>query len=162
MTVSANPMARSYSQEDIQQILNLAIAQQAHAGEFSHEQLLEIATELGISAAGLQVAEQEWLNQQGELQKRQAFNAHRWHNLQKRFSKYLIVNTFLVLLNLVTGFSFPWSLYIVLFSGLGLGLNVWSIYQTKGEAYERAFRRWQRKHQLRRLVDTWLGKWLNA
>src|SRR4028118_1350821 len=95
MTVSETKIIRSYHQEDIQQILNLAIARQASGGEFSHEQLVEIAVELGISAETLQEAEQEWLVQQKDGQKRQEFNSYRRSKLQKRFGKYAIVNSFL-------------------------------------------------------------------
>jgi len=48
MTASDPKITRSYHQEDIQQILNIAIARQVHKGEFSREQLLEIAAELEI------------------------------------------------------------------------------------------------------------------
>ena len=49
MTVSEAKSSRSYYQEDIQQILQIAIARQVQDAEFSHEQLLEIAAELEIS-----------------------------------------------------------------------------------------------------------------
>lgn len=50
MAVSESKITRSYHQEDIQQILQIAIARQADDTEFSHEQLLEIAAELEISS----------------------------------------------------------------------------------------------------------------
>jgi hypothetical protein len=43
MTTSDSRITKSYHQEDIQQILNIAIARQVYNGEFSHEQLVEIA-----------------------------------------------------------------------------------------------------------------------
>ncbi len=162
MTVSEAKITHSYHQEDIQQILQIAIARQAHEGEFSREQLLEIAAELEISSECLEAAEREWLAQQGELQKRQAFNIHRRGKLQKRFGNYAIVNTFLVLLNLVSAAELSWSLYILLFWGLGLGLNTWNTYLSKGEDYERAFEKWYRQQQLRQSFNTLLNKWLKA
>ena len=154
--------SRSYHQEDIQQILQIAIARQVHEGEFSREQLLEIAAELEISPACLQVAEQEWLAQQGLLQKRQAFNTYRRGKLRKRFGNYVIVNSFLLLLNLASAGALSWSLYVVLFWGLGLGLSTWNTYQNKGEDYERAFQKWYRQHQLKQSVNTLLNRWLKA
>lgn len=162
MTVSENKITRSYHQEDIQQILQIAIARQAYEGEFSREQLLEIAAELEISPECLQVAEREWLAQQADLQKRQDFNAYRRGQLQKRFGNYAIVNSFLVLLNLVNAGELSWSLYILLFWGLGLGLNTWNTYQSKGEEYERAFQKWHRQHQLKQSLNTALNKWFKA
>ena len=162
MTVSEAKITRSYHQEDIQQILQIAIARQAYEGEFSREQLLEIAAELEISPDCLQAAEREWLAQQVEIQKRQDFNTYRRGKLQKRVGNYVIVNSFLVLLNLVNAGELSWSLYILLFSGLGLGFNTWNTYQSQGEEYERAFQKWYRQHQLKQSFNTLLNKWLKA
>lgn len=161
MTVSDPKITHSYDQEDIQQILNIAIAHQVHKGEFSREQLLEIAAELEISSDCLQAAEREWLVQQSGIQKRQEFNIYRRGKLQKRFGNYLIVNSFFVLLNLVGG-ELSWSLYILLFSGLGLGFDTWNTYLSHSDDYERAFQKWHRQHQLKQSVYTLMNKWLKA
>ncbi len=165
MTVFERNITRSYNQEDIQQILNLAIARESDGGEFSREQLVEIAVELGISTENLQQAEQEWLLLQQERQQHQDFNFHRQSQLKKRFGKYVIVNIFLVCLNLLTAGQLSWSLYILLFWGLGLGLNAWNTYQLEGEEYERAFQKWYRKHQLTQAAQfmfTRINNWLKA
>ncbi len=162
MTVSEAKIPRSYHQEDIQQILHIAIGRQAYEGEFSREQLLEIAAELEISPECLQMAEREWLTQKADIQKRQDFDTYRRGKLQKRFGNYVIVNSFLVLLNLISAGALSWSLYVLLFWGLGLGLNSWNTYQAKGEDYERAFQKWYRQHQMRQSIDSLLNKWFKA
>ncbi len=162
MTVSEAKITSSYHQENIQQILQIAIARQAYEGEFSREQLLEIAAELEISPECLQAAEGEWLTQQADLQQRQAFNTYRRGKLQKRFGNYVIVNSFLVLLNLVSAGELSWSLYVVLFWGVEVGLDTWNTYQSKGEDYERAFQKWHRQHQLKQSMNTFVNKWLKA
>lgn len=165
MSVFESKITRSYHQEDIQQILNLAIARQASSGEFSHQQLVEIASELGISAETLQAAEQEWLLQQQQWQQHREFNAYRRRQLQKRFGKFAIVNSFLVGLNLLSAGEVSWSLYVLLFWGLGLGLDAWNTYQLHGEDYERAFQKWYRRHQLTnftRLISTRINNWIKA
>ncbi len=165
MTVFERQIARSYQQEDIQQILNLAIARQSDGGEFSRQQLLEIAAELSISTESLVQAEQEWLLQQQQRQKHQEFNLYRRSQLKRRFGKYLIVNLFLVCLNLLTAGQLSWSLYILLFWGLGLGLHAWDTYQLQGEHYERAFQKWYRKHQLTQVAHSLysrINNWLKA
>lgn len=155
-------MTRLYRQEDIQQILQIAIAHQAHAGEFTHDQLLEIAAELDIPPETLQAAEQEWLTQQGKLQKRQEFNAYRRQQLQQQVGKFAIVNTFLIVLDAVTTGGLSWSLYVLFFWGLGLGLKAWNLFHTQGEHYERAFQYWYRKTQFRRLADRVWSRLLSA
>jgi hypothetical protein len=162
MTVFETQITRSYHQEDIQQILNLAIARQANGGEFSREQLVEIATELGISTDTLLEAERDWQIQQGEQQKRSEFNLYRRGKLQKRVGKYLIVNSFLVGLNFISAGELSWSLYILLFWGLGLGLGAWNTYQLQGEEYEQAFRKWYRKHQIAQSIYTRINSWIKA
>lgn len=162
MPVPNTKITRSYSQEEIQQILQLAIARQSYEGEFTHEQLLEIAAELEISPATLQAAEQDWLAQQGELQQRQAFNHYRRSRLKKRVGNFAIFNTFFILLNLVGSGGLTWSLYLLLVTGLGLVLTTWNTYQSNGEEYERAFQQWYRKHQLRESISGIFNKLLKA
>lgn len=161
MTSFDSKITRSYQQEEIQQILNIAIARQVHQGEFSHEQLLEIAAELEIPPETLQAAEREWRIQQSDAQKRQEFNIYRRAKLQKRFGNYLVVNSFFVLLNLIGG-ELSWSLYILLFSGLGLGFDTWKTYLPDTEDYEKAFQQWHRQRQLKQSVNTLMNKWLKA
>ncbi len=157
-------MNRLYTQEEVQQILNLAIARQADAGEFTREQLLEIALDLGISPTCLQVAEEEWQQQQSLRHQQQAFDAYRWSKLKKKTGRFLIVSGFVVPVSLLIfhGFFFPLALLLFLIWGLSLSLDTWNTYQMQGEEYERAFQKWYRNHQIRRTLNFWLGKLLKA
>jgi hypothetical protein len=155
-------MLNSYSQEDVQQILHLAIARQTDQGELTRTQLLEISEELGIAPQDLQIAEQEWLARRGEDQARQAFNLYRHRKLKGQVVRYVIVNTFLVLLNLLTSGGLSWSLYVVLGWGAGLALSSWRLLQTDGEDYENAFQRWQRHHWLKKSVYAFWERWIRA
>ncbi|MEH2287973.1 2TM domain-containing protein [Nostoc sp.] len=164
MTAFEPQSIRSYSQEDVQQILHLAIARQADDkdAEFSYEQILEIAAELEISPDSLKLAEHDWVLQQGQVQQRKAFDAYRIRRFQKRLSKYAIFNGFFILLNLVTSGGISWSLYILLFCGLPIALDVWNTFQIKGEEYEMAFQKWSRKHQIKKTISTVLNKWFKV
>jgi 2TM domain len=141
-------MTDSYRSDDVQQILQRAMARKQE-GEFSHEQLLEMASELGISADNLQIAEQEWLAQRGEIQERKEFDAALREGLKSHFFSYLAVNTFLLLLNLVTDQTISWALYPLLGWGLGLLLQALQTYQLKGEKYEIAFQHWREHRQIK-------------
>ncbi len=164
MTAFEPQSIRSYSQEDVQQILNLAIARQADDGdtEFSYQQILEIAAELEISPESLKLAERDWLIQQSQVEQRKAFDAYRQRRFQKRLGNYAIFNGFLILVDLIAGGGISWSLYILLFCGLPLGLDVWNTLQMKGEEYEIAFQKWNRKHQIKKTISTVLNKWFRA
>ncbi|HYW22058.1 MAG TPA: 2TM domain-containing protein [Nodularia sp. (in: cyanobacteria)] len=164
MTAFEPQSLRSYSQEDVQRILQLAIAHQAddQDKEFSYEQLLEIATELDISQDSLNLAEVDWRSQHSEMQQRQAFNSYRIAKFKKRVGNYAIINSFLMLLDIVGGGGLAWSLYFLLFCGLTLGLDIWNTFQTQGEEYEMAFQKWYRKHQIKQTINTVVTKWFKA
>lgn len=156
MSASELETTQSYEPEEIQQILQLAIARQDYQqeGELSREQLWEIAAELNISGECVQAAEQDWLEQKLTQTKRQAFDAYRQEQLKHRIVKYAIVNTFFLTLNFVSVHNFSWSLYILLIWGLFISLNIWKTYQNKGEEYEQAFRSWERRHELKQTFTT--------
>ena len=151
---------RSYSQEDVQQILQLAIARQVDDNdqEFSYQQILEIATELQISPDILQQAERDWLGKQNEVEQRKAFNLYRQSKFKKRLGNYAIINIFFIGMDLISG-GISWSLYILLACGLAISLDIWNTFQTKGEDYEIAFQRWNRNHQIKQTINTVLNRW---
>ncbi len=144
----------SYSQEDIQEILHLAIANHQTDEELSRQQLWEIAAELDINNSTIQAAEKSWLEQKAIDRRRNAFNLVRRQKFQQKLTKYTIANTFLVSFNFLLAGTLSWSLYILLFWGLGVALSGWKTYQTKGESYERAFQRWSFQNDVKQTVAT--------
>jgi hypothetical protein len=146
--------SRSYQQEDLQEILNLAIARQGGDPEFTREQLVEIASEMGISTTDLQKAEQEWLVRQGETKERQEFTLYRRRAFQKRLMSYIFINGFLVTINLATASTISWAWYILGFWGLGLGMKAWNVFSADGVEDNEAFYSWRRKQQIRQTVNS--------
>ena len=156
--MSDNPSQypESYSQDDIQEILYMAIAAKDDRELLTRQHLLEIARELDIDGKTLEIAEKKWLEQKAIDRQRQAFNLHRRQQFRQKSTKFLIVNGFLVVFNLISAGTLSWSLYILLFWGLGLALNGWKTFQSQGEEYERAFQRWSFQNQLRQtLANVW-------
>ncbi|MDJ0620727.1 MAG: 2TM domain-containing protein [Calothrix sp. MO_192.B10] len=158
----ADNAIRYYSQEDVRQILQLAIARQAEDTdqEFSYQQLLEIAAELNIPPESLQIAEREWVDKRGEIQKREEFNSYRLGRFKKRLGNYAIVNILLLVVDLIGGGGLSWSLYVLLIWGIGVGLDAWNSLQTQGEDYEKAFQKWHRQHQIKRSFNNLINKFL--
>jgi 2TM domain len=145
MATHQSQISQTYGSDDVQGILQLAIAQKEENGELSRVQLFEIAAELGISEQDIVAAEQQWLATREEFQEKLVFNSYRRRKLHQSLTKYGIVNTFLVVLNLVTAHQLSWSLLVLLAWGLKLSLKAWNVYQTKGEKYEKDFQRWRVK-----------------
>ena len=154
-------MTELYRSEDAQQILHIAIAKQAEAGELTRTQLYEIAAELNIAPSDMQAAEQEWQIRRGESTERQAFDLQRRQRFQRRFARFAIVNGFLLLLNLLLSGGLGWSLYILLGWGVGVALDAWKTFQLSGEDYEEAFIRWRQKRQIKRSVSTLVNRLLS-
>ncbi|MCW9679467.1 2TM domain-containing protein [Dolichospermum planctonicum UHCC 0167] len=163
MTEFNSHTLRSYTQEDVQQILQLAISRQVNDNnqEFSYQQILEIAKELQISPDNLQQAEGDWLVKQSEVEQRQAFNLYRRGKFKKRLGNYAIINIFFLAMDSLSG-GISWSLYILVASALAISLDIWNTFQTKGEDYEIAFQRWNRNHQIKQTINTVLNKWFKV
>jgi hypothetical protein len=141
-------MSRSrYSQEDVQQILQRAIARQPRLGEFTRSQLEEMAAELGISPQELEEAEREWRAWQQLTNQQREFQRYRQRQFYQLLGRYAIVNSFLVGLDWLSGGGLSWSLFILMGWGLAVALKGWSTCQTEGEHYEKEFRQWQKKRQ---------------
>jgi len=156
MSASEGQLPQTYTQEEVQQILHLAIAQSCDREELSREQLWEIATELEIDSETLQKAELDWLNGRFLDKKRQEFNIYRRELLKHKATKYAIVNAFLLTIDLISGGTLSWSIYILLFWGIGLSLDTWKTFQSKGDAYEQAFQKWNLKNEMKQsMVTLW-------
>jgi 2TM domain len=140
----------TYSQEDIQEILSIALAERSTLDtDLPHSQLLEIAQELGISTETIEVAKDQWLSQQQAIKQHQEFNRYRQSKQQDRFSKYAIVNSCLIPLNFFTGFGVPWSLYVLASWGIVRGVSAWRVFfQRQGYGYDRAFEKWEYQQKM--------------
>ncbi|AFY45997.1 hypothetical protein Nos7524_0071 [Nostoc sp. PCC 7524] len=134
----------TYNSEQMQQILQKAFARQQQ-GEISRQQIIEIASELGVSSASLQAAEQEWLIQEIEEKKRHKFHAQRQGEFKSHLISFIGVNGFLIALNLWTSPSYFWAIFPLLGWGLGLFFSGMKAYKNSGESYEQDFQEWSRK-----------------
>jgi hypothetical protein len=146
-----------YSQEDIQEILQIAIARQADDKDdeaFTKEQLLEIATELGIDATAISQAEKTWLSQQNYSQQQNRFQQYRQGKLQKKSTKFLLINACFLAIDLFFGGSLSWSLYILGVWGINLAIAAWKTYQTEGEEYRQELEKWQRNQNIKQSLSS--------
>lgn len=107
---------QAYSSADVQQILTIALGRESS----SPAQLKEMAEELAVDDATLRYAVEAWqvqkLNAQKKQRQRQAFYRY-------ELFPYLVVNAFLVGLNIAIAGSITWSIYPVLCWGASLLLE---------------------------------------
>jgi hypothetical protein len=140
---------QSYNQEDVQEILYLAISRQGDKGEITRQQLLEIADDLAIDIKDLESAERDWQESKIVSYKRQEFERFRREELKHKTVRYVIVNSFVVAINLISAGTISWAIYILLLLGLPLSLEAWKTFQQAGIAYEEAFQRWKIKQEVK-------------
>jgi 2TM domain len=150
MDFSKQPSTHAYSQEDVREILDIAMADRSTLdSELSHPKLLEIAQELSISPDSIELAKNQWLDRQQVIKKHQDFDLYRRSKLQDKLGKYAIVNACLIPLNFFTGFSVPWSLYVLTSWGIVRGVAAWRVFfQRQGYAYDRAFQKWEYQQKM--------------
>jgi hypothetical protein len=117
----------TYNSEEMQQILEVAFRQK-QKGEYTREQIIEIASELGVSSESLQAAEQEWLKNNGEVKKEQMSNSQQRKGFKSHLFTFIAINGFLVILNLVVSPGYFWAIYPMLGWGLGLLLHGIKVY----------------------------------
>jgi 2TM domain len=140
---------QSYSQEDVQEILYLAISRQVDKGEITRQQLLEIADELAIEIKDIEAAEKDWKESRIVGYKRQEFEQFRREELKQKTVRYVIINSFIVTINLISAGTISWAIYIILIMGLPLSLSAWKTFQKQGIAYEEAFQHWKIKQEVK-------------
>ncbi|MEI6369792.1 MAG: 2TM domain-containing protein [Nostocales cyanobacterium ELA608] len=112
----------TYNSEEMQQILEVAFKRKQQ-GEYTREQIIEIALELGVSSESLQVAEQEWIKNNLAVKKEQISHGQQRKGFKSHLFVFLAINGFLVLLNLLVSPGYFWAIYPILGWGLGLLLH---------------------------------------
>ncbi|MGM3308808.1 2TM domain-containing protein [Anabaena sp. WFMT] len=117
----------AYNSEEMQQILEVAFARQQQ-GEFTREQIIEIASELGLSSESLKAAEQEWLTREIEVKKQHKSKAQERKEFKSHLITFVGVNVFLILLNLLVSPSYFWAIFPLLGWGLGLFIHAMKTY----------------------------------
>lgn len=135
---------QGYKQEEAQAILRRALRETSSAeGIFSHEQLRDMAAELGVDAATLDKAAAQWSAQEKEGRERRQFASLRRREFLAHLVPYLLVNALLVTINVVTGAGYFWAVWPMLGWGIGIvshGLCAW---RTGGESFEKEFQQWR-------------------
>jgi 2TM domain len=117
----------TYNSEEMQQILEVAFRRKQQ-GEYTREQIIEIASELGVSSESLQAAEQEWLKNNVEVKKEQMSNSQQRKGFKSHLFVFIAINSFLVILNLVVSPGYFWAIFPMLGWGLGLLLHGIKVY----------------------------------
>src|SRR5579871_1706911 len=138
-----------YDDQEADQILRLA-SQKASTAGISRDRLLATAAELGISAEAVEEAERTMLRQREDARHRADFDKERRRDFYTHLFSWVIVNTFLVAIWMITDRSYFWPIWPMLGWGIGLAFHATATYFKGSGEYEKDYEKWLAK----RLVKT--------
>jgi hypothetical protein len=114
-------------------------AAQAPIDEYTSDELIRSAAELGISAEAVARAEAEFR----EDRLREEFEHSLRSGVRGEVLTFLTVMTFLVFINLTTSRQHLWFIYPMLFWGFSVLSTVLRSRDRRGERYKKAFQTWR-------------------
>ncbi len=132
---------RRYSQEEVNAILQRALERQGPAGGLTHDELMETAQELGIDPNQLSAAIDEHAATAGIEQARETWKARRKQKFFEHLKAYMIVNGFLVLMNVFAGDGVNWAIFPILGWGIGLAFDAADAFYPNEKKVERGAQR---------------------
>jgi hypothetical protein len=138
-------MPQFYSQEEAEAILTKAAGRQP-SGTVSHEQLLAMAEELGISPDEVEAVIGEAREEREDAKLRPEFIGMRRSTFWPHLIPFLLVNLMLLFINLRNG-GFPWVIFPLLGWGIGLVSHAVAVLPTRGPEFERQFAEWKSEKQ---------------
>lgn len=139
-------MPHEYNQSDAEDILKRAVAIDALQSH-NKEVLFKTAEELGISRQAVEQAEFEHFKQKKEQEEMKEFIAHERASFWQHLGAYLIINTFLLFIDLNKDGNLDFVLYSLGGWGIGLAFHAMSTFTTCGDDFQQEFEEWKAKRQ---------------
>ncbi|MCU0426530.1 MAG: 2TM domain-containing protein [Candidatus Kapabacteria bacterium] len=139
-------LPKKYTQEEMERILQRALSQRAQSGNVSHDQLVEVGRELGLSEQDLMRAiDEEDRVGAFEDAKQEVIRKMRseWRN---HFGSYLGVNAVLLTVNAIQMHGrLTWALATTLGWGIGMTIHTISTFFPKEKDINKAAKKLLRK-----------------
>jgi hypothetical protein len=131
---------RKYSQEEVSAILRRALDRQGSSSAITHDELIETARELGIDPGALEAAITEQ-STVGEYEAARAeYLVHRRQKFFEHLRSYLIVNSVLFVVNVVTSEAI-WFFWPLFGWGIGVAFDAADTFWPKEKDIDRGARR---------------------
>lgn len=142
----AEETERLASDEDVDEILKLALRRQDGSDGDLRSRLADAAQELGISDQALRDAEEEYLREKADTQEFLEFKSRRRRELREHVFAYVIVNAMLVAINLfTTSGRLTWAVWPILGWGIGVAFHAWSALNSDSEGFQEEFEQFRSK-----------------
>lgn len=134
---------RIESEEDVQEILNLAIRKDSQGVGDLRKRMTEIARELGISEEALELATAEHLRESGIRKDLAAFQAHLRRGFFRHIVPYVLVNAMFMVMCLTSTPRESWFVFPLLGWGIGVSMHAYRAYIRPAEATDPEFLTWR-------------------
>ncbi len=132
---------RRYSEGDVSEIVRRALLRDSGTDTISHEELLDIASQSGISKDRLEAAIEEQ-ESRGELEAAKAlFLGRRRESFHSHLRSYLIVIGLLLVINLLTSRGYIWAVWPAVGWGFGLAFDASDSFFVSDDRVERGARK---------------------
>jgi hypothetical protein len=151
---------RTYSQDEVDAILERAIEQQrAESVGLSHEDLVSAAGEVGISKAAIDAAAREVASgapaTPSNAQIVRTWKKRAWRGFIRHFTTFVLVNALLAFVNIATSTAFLWFPIVILGWGIGVTMQLLGIVLADEE---RIVERERRKAERKARRERWKAK----
>jgi len=135
--------------DDVEAILKIAVNQAGlSSGDSLRERLMLAANELGLSPEQVQEAERQYLVERQEKAELKEFTVRQRREFFSHLSAYLVVNTFLVILNLSLEGTVDWAFWPIFGWGIGIVFSFIGTMLPKSAQFREDFEKWQiKKHR---------------
>jgi hypothetical protein len=153
MKPMADPMDALLSEEDVDEVLKLALRKQGHADPDLRSRLAAAAEELGITPDELALAEQEYAQTKEEKKEFVEFKRRQVREFREHFFAYIIINTLLVAINWITAGTVNWAIWPILGWGVGLAFHAWGSLNSGSESFQEEFANFRRKRRNKKKED---------
>lgn len=138
------------SDDDVDEILKLALRLQTGDDEDLRARLIAAADELGISDTALAEAEEKYLKEQADEKEFREFKSRQRREFREHLFSYLIVNTMLVAINYITAQTINWAIWSILGWGIGLAFHAWNALNSDSESFQEEYEAFHRKKERRK------------
>jgi hypothetical protein len=138
------------SEEDVDEVLKLALRKQGHGDQDLRSRLTAAAEELGITPEDLALAEEEYAQTKEEKKEFLEFKRRQVREFREHFFAYIIVNTLLVAINWITVGTVNWAIWPILGWGVGLAFHAWGSLNSGSESFQEEFANFRRKRRSKR------------
>ena len=140
---------RLTTDEDVDEILKLAVRRQGDSDESLRERLTLAASELGIPEGDLQRAEEEYLQQKIDRDEFAEFKRKQKREFREHLFSYVIVNAVLVGINVIQDGTIGWAIWPILGWGIGIASHAWATLNSDSESFQDEFEKFRSKKRRR-------------